>query len=282
MGVACSVSAWKTDRSPVGSLLGWEHCRSAVPPRLILGFCGPQPAAAASAPRSALLVGLIPDCTDALRGKRTAASGTPQPCFLLSRTRRGSLVEPGFCEAPAQRGRSNSSRFTGHFWGGRSSAPRGAPAPPDLLCVPPRHQPGSSPRVCVGQGRESRQLVAASRGRSGGGPGLPGLPGMRRPGPAARQRSRPCLPSSRTAEAGFGHPRPPTFPSCPPSCFALKTRPEQVSRWQQQSQEYLPNTSLFAGYAAGSLASPETLSHLAVSNLPAPPAPRVKLVGGGE
>lgn len=163
--------------------------------------------------------------------------------------------------APAQGRWSSISSFTGLALGVPTQRERESERERPLPRLLSHLQPGSilGASTCV----SSRQLAAAGRED----------PGMRSAIPPA------VPPLSRPAEVGFG----PPLCGIRPLLFALKSRPEQVTRWQQQTQEG-PQMGFFAaGCTAGWFSwLLQKLSLLAVRKFPAPPTPSLKLITGGS
>lgn len=117
----------------------------------------------------------------------------------------------------------------------RQNARSARPEAPSSLSA--SSTPAGSPRVCSSRAEESRQLVAASPGRS-----------------RANRAAEP--PTSSTAVFPDVHPL--LFPSkrgfCARSfCVARESRPEKVARWRQQPLQHLPEVTAAARTARSSL-----------------------------
>lgn len=155
-----------------GSLLSWERCCSAIPPRLISGVVpsepDPGPAAAECTPCSALVMELIPDLTDHLQDKRISVSRAIQPCFVPVLTARRALVAPpGTCpEALQQQQQLYRARL-----GGPPRERKRAPTPLTAVPSPAWLHPGRL-HMCFQQAAggcwpgRSRDALSATPGRA--------------------------------------------------------------------------------------------------------------------
>lgn len=226
-----------------GSLLRWEHCCSAIPSYFILGVVpsepDPRPAAAEWVPCSVLVMGLIPDLMDHLEDKRISVSRTIQPCFVPSLTARRALMAL-ISARHLQRG-AGAASLQGSLWGPLLSPTQKRES---------AHSPDCCPIASLGPCREPSHLFPAGSWRL--------LARKIRDARASRDAGTRqyhrrchgrCLPSSRTAAVGFGPPLSGMRTLLP----ALNTRPEQGTRWQQQTQEGHQMGFSAAGCAAGSL-----------------------------
>lgn len=216
-----------------GSLLSWEPCCSAIPSYFILGAVpsepDPWPAAAEWVPCSVLVMGLIPDLMDHLEDKRISVSGTIQPRFVPSLTARRALVALGFW-------RHCTEALEQHLYragfGGRCSSPCRDRVPAPLTAVPsPAWLHAGSLHICFQQAAGGCWPWRCRDVRASRDAGTTAVP------PAVP----PLLPPSR---GGFGPPR----SRMRTLLFALKARPERVTRWQQQTQEGPQMGFLAAGW----------------------------------
>lgn len=153
---------------------------------------------------------------------------------------RGSLSPVVLCADPHSSGflRASNSSFTGLALGAAAQprAERESAHSSDCCPIAAGSILGASTFVC------NRRLLAKKM------PGCRSFPGCRDP-PRLSEVPWRCLPFSRPAEVGFG----PPFSRMRTLLFALKTRPVQVTRWQQQTQEG-PQMGFFAaGCTASSL-----------------------------
>lgn len=175
-------------------------------------------------------MGLIPDLMDHLEDKRISVSGTIQPRFVPSLTARRALVALGFGGTAQRRW---SSIFTGLALGTAAHPHAGTESARSPDCCPIASlAPCWEPSHLFPAG--SWRLLALKM------PGCLSFPGCRDP-PRYHRR---CLPSSRPAGVGFGPPR----SRMRTLLFALKARPERVTRWQQQTQEGPQMGFLAAGW----------------------------------
>lgn len=228
-----------------GSLLSWEHCHSAIPPHLILGVMpsepGPQPAAPAWVPCSALLMGLIPDLTDHLQYKRITVYRTIQPCFVLSLTTGRALVAlQGTCTEGSEQ---QHHIYRACFGLPQLSPTQSAHLPWPTTVLPPSNTSPRSPQFVSGRaGRAGIWWLPAWRG-----------PWLRKPG-APTQQKWGLVPSSRAANLPY------------------RTDLNKSLDGSSSPRKIVPKNAFCCRV------SPEILSHFPVSTLPASPTPWVKLV----